>query len=74
MLLTGDLTDAKAANDVTSKQFEEEWKIYRQVIDYCQAQIPVTFLDIRGNHGVFLIQRAFFTLLTRLLECVFALT
>lgn len=49
----GDLTDAKNADDRTSQQFVEEWQTYQQSIEECKTQTSATFLDTRGNHGLY---------------------
>ena len=49
---TGDLTDAKAKNNMYSKQYIEEWMTYKKVMDYCNQQFRTTWLDVKGNHGM----------------------
>lgn len=53
ILVTGDLTDAKKADMIGSKQFEEEWMMYKDILDTCQTTKNIPWLDIRGNHDVF---------------------
>ncbi|KAK7474693.1 hypothetical protein BaRGS_00034058 [Batillaria attramentaria] len=53
VLVTGDLTDAKDAGNIKSKQYEEEWHGYQQAIKQCQTFSNATFLDTRGNHDAF---------------------
>ncbi|ORX46737.1 Metallo-dependent phosphatase [Hesseltinella vesiculosa] len=50
--VTGDLTDAKDHRRVTSQQYLEEWKLYRNAIDQ-QTWTNTTWYDIRGNHDCF---------------------
>ena len=55
----GDLTDAKAKNQIQSFQIESEWMRYKHVRDTCHENIvsknkasqPEPWIDIRGNHG-----------------------
>lgn len=51
VMLTGDITHAKFADDVNSKQMEEEWKVYKNVLKQTNVAEKVPWLDIRGNHG-----------------------
>ncbi|KAK7474694.1 hypothetical protein BaRGS_00034059 [Batillaria attramentaria] len=53
VLVTGDLTDAKDAGNIKSRQYEEEWHGYQQAIKQCQTFSNATFLDTRGNHDAF---------------------
>ena len=52
MILTGDLTDAKAKDKLGSRQFEAEWKLYRETMEFCGA-FDSNWLDVRGNHDTF---------------------
>lgn len=47
----GDLTDSKSQNQRKSRQYEEEWIIYRNVLNEANISEKVLWLDIRGNHG-----------------------
>lgn len=47
----GDLTHAKYSGERYSKQFEEEWKVYGDVLRETRAIERQPWLDIRGNHG-----------------------
>lgn len=47
----GDLTDSKSQNQRKSGQYEEEWIIYRKVLNEANISEKVLWLDIRGNHG-----------------------
>lgn len=51
VIVSGDLTHAKFADERLSQQFLSEWKAYWNVIQKCNLSIP--WLDIRGNHGRF---------------------
>lgn len=56
VVLTGDLTDAKAKDKLGSRQFEAEWKMYHDTMETCGAfdtQSDITWLDVRGNHDTF---------------------
>ena len=56
VVLTGDLTDAKTIDKLGSRQFEAEWKIYRETMQKCGAfdkNSDQIWLDIRGNHDTF---------------------
>lgn len=51
VLVTGDLTHAKFADERRSRQFEEEWKAYAEVLERTGVWEKLPWLDIRGNHG-----------------------
>ncbi|XP_075225591.1 transmembrane protein 62-like isoform X2 [Lycorma delicatula] len=53
VLASGDLTDAKHANNIGSKQFEDEWKHYKNTLDKFKISEKTTWLDVRGNHDNF---------------------
>ena len=55
VILTGDLTDAKASDKLGSRQFENEWKLYQDTVSACGAfdSDPPLWLDVRGNHDTF---------------------
>lgn len=36
---------------VGTGQYEEEWKIYRDILDRTNVSKYTKWLDIRGNHG-----------------------
>ncbi|KAK3909132.1 Transmembrane protein 62 [Frankliniella fusca] len=62
ILASGDLTDAKAADNMGSAQYEQEWIRYRNLIDKCNLGDHTPWLDIRGNHDSFNIPDANSTL------------
>lgn len=49
--LIGDLTDAKAKDEMGSKQILAEWQYYKRVIDETNIKERTLWLDVRGNHG-----------------------
>ena len=51
VLVTGDITHAKFADQLFSTQFEDEWQMYQQVLKKCKVRERLPWLDIRGNHG-----------------------
>ena len=51
VLVTGDITHAKFADQLSSTQFEDEWRAYRRVLKECKVRERLPWLDIRGNHG-----------------------
>lgn len=48
---TGDLTDAKNIDTLGSRQYEDEWKLYRNTLDKFNVAKKTIWLDVRGNHG-----------------------
>lgn len=50
--IAGDLTDAKAEDNLKSEQYLDEWVSYKSLIDYCKKQITAEWLDVAGNHGM----------------------
>ena len=54
-----DLGDLTHNRDQTfaSQQYEEEWKIYRDLLRRTNVTEATLWLDTRGNHGKFLLQR-----------------
>lgn len=51
VLVSGDLTHAKFADERNSQQFSAEWKAYHNIIQKCNLE-NMPWLDIRGNHGM----------------------
>ena len=51
VLVTGDLTDAKDKTRFRSKQYEQEWISYQNVIKNSKVAQKYKWIDIRGNHG-----------------------
>eukprot|EP00795_Rhopilema_esculentum_P003471 gene3471-1852_t len=56
VLVTGDITDAKAKDNLKSEQYIEEWRSYNELVSYCQKHVDTTWLDVRGNHDDFAVQ------------------
>ena len=50
ILVTGDLTHAKLSGRRHSRQFEEEWRVYGEVLADTGVRGRLPWLDIRGNH------------------------
>lgn len=53
VLATGDLTDAKAKDNLGSSQVKKEWIYYYNIITESGVTKDTVWLDIRGNHGMF---------------------
>ncbi|CAH4029319.1 unnamed protein product [Pieris brassicae] len=53
VLATGDLTDAKAKDNLGSSQVKSEWVYYYNIIKESGVTEQTTWLDIRGNHDNF---------------------
>jgi hypothetical protein len=53
LLVTGDLTDAKLADQVRSQQFREEWEMYSSLLKETGILNHYPWLDLRGNHDAF---------------------
>lgn len=53
VLASGDLTDAKDRDHLGSRQYEQEWKIYHDILESSQVRNKTLWMDIRGNHGNF---------------------
>ena len=50
VLVTGDLTHAQTGGTRRSGQFEEEWRVYGEVLRQTGVRDRQPWLDIRGNH------------------------
>jgi hypothetical protein len=53
IMASGDLTDAKNDDLMGSRQYENEWKIYQQIIHDNDVLKYSVWLDVRGNHDNF---------------------
>lgn len=52
-MATGDLTDARTKGPMGSRQYEEEWQMYSDVIKSSNVTKKTLWLDVRGNHDDF---------------------
>lgn len=52
VLASGDLTDAKAKDNLGSSQVKQEWVYYSSIIKESGVTADTIWLDIRGNHGM----------------------
>ncbi|PNF33569.1 hypothetical protein B7P43_G16995 [Cryptotermes secundus] len=53
VLASGDLTDAKSEDNMGSRQYVQEWELYKDVLQACRVTEKTVWLDIRGNHDNF---------------------
>lgn len=53
VLASGDLTDAKDSDHLGSRQYRDEWEIYRDILHRADVRNRTVWLDIRGNHDNF---------------------
>lgn len=53
VVVSGDLTDAKASNMRTTMQIEREWQIYANLLADTRVLEKTVWLDLRGNHDNF---------------------
>ncbi|CAH0702326.1 unnamed protein product [Spodoptera exigua] len=53
VLATGDLTDAKAKDNLGSSQVKTEWIYYHNIVQESGVTDTTVWLDIRGNHDNF---------------------
>ncbi|XP_014291576.1 transmembrane protein 62 [Halyomorpha halys] len=53
ILATGDLTDGRKWDPAGSMQIQEEWTMYKDILDKCSTVKKIPWLDIRGNHDNF---------------------
>lgn len=51
IVASGDLTDARGRDSFLSKQYEDEWKIYHEILSTANVLNQTKWLDLRGNHG-----------------------
>ncbi|KAI7858449.1 Metallo-dependent phosphatase-like protein [Circinella umbellata] len=51
VVVTGDLTDAKASDKVKTQQYPEEWEMYKAIVE--QGAKGISWYDMRGNHDSF---------------------
>ena len=51
VIVSGDLTHAKFADQRRSQQFSSEWRAYHDILQKCNLG-GIPWLDIRGNHGM----------------------
>lgn len=52
VLASGDLTNAENGPFYHSRQFEDEWRIYNEIITAANVRNKTIWMDIRGNHGI----------------------
>lgn len=65
VIVSGDLTHAKFADERNSQQFSAEWKAYNSIVHKCNVK-DIPWLDIRGNHGML-----FVVVMIPISECCF---
>lgn len=53
VLASGDLTDARGNDYFFSQQFDDEWKIYHDILSNAKIPNKTIWLDLRGNHGLY---------------------
>ena len=53
VVVSGDLTDAKASNMRSTMQIEREWQIYANLLADTRVLEKTVWLDLRGNHDNF---------------------
>ncbi|KAK5643324.1 hypothetical protein RI129_007169 [Pyrocoelia pectoralis] len=53
VIASGDLTDGKAANKLTSQEIQKEWVEYQNILSSLNITQHTTWLDIKGNHDNF---------------------
>ena len=51
MVVTGDLTDAKASDKIKTQQYIEEWEMYKAAVE--EGAGKMAWYDMRGNHDCF---------------------
>lgn len=52
VLASGDLTDARGKDLFVSQQYDDEWKIYNEILRTSNVKNKTKWLDLRGNHGM----------------------
>lgn len=53
VLASGDLVDGRGRNFFVSDQYDDEWKLYSDILTTAQVVNRTSWLDLRGNHGNF---------------------
>lgn len=51
VIASGDLTDARGKDLFVSQQYDDEWKIYNEILTKANIRNKTIWLDLRGNHG-----------------------
>jgi metallophosphoesterase superfamily enzyme len=51
VVVTGDLADAKDKTQTVSRQYPEEWQVYKSAVE--QGTNNTAWYDMRGNHDCF---------------------
>lgn len=53
IIASGDLTDGRGRNYLTSHENDEEWEIYKEILKTANVVNRTKWLDLQGNHGEF---------------------
>lgn len=51
MVASGDLVDGRGKDFFVSEQYDDEWRLYSDILTTAKAANRTTWLDLRGNHG-----------------------